>query len=205
MHMVWSSVTTGAEMWVGGAAASGDISTLTRNGISSTLAAAKTPPVVRDSRLNHLATCDGTSVVTGHTTFAEAMTIAGLVISALLAGARVLSSCKNGAHRSPFWAALILMLMTGRRPGAIAQYLSSIRAIIDLSSHHPRTRSSRYARPEITPLQWLEQNYDKIYEVYSKTWSKYNFRLNNLLTPWEFLARAGELGFMAKAGEWGAI
>ncbi|CAJ1341167.1 unnamed protein product [Effrenium voratum] len=117
MHMVWSSVTTGAEMWVGGAAASGDISTLTRNGISS------------------------------HTTFAEAMTIAGLVISALLAGARVLS----------------------------------------------------YARPEITPLQWLEQNYDKIYEVYSKTWSKYNFRLNNLLTPWEFLARAGELGFMAKA------
>ncbi|CAJ1456142.1 unnamed protein product [Effrenium voratum] len=205
MHMVWSSVTTGAEMWVGGAAASGDIGTLTRNGTSSTLAAAKTPPVVRDSRLNHLATCDGTSVVTGHTTFAEAMTIAGLVISALLAGARVLSSCKNGAHRSPFWAALILMLMTGHRPGAIAQHLSSIRAIIDLSSHHPRTRSSRYALPEITPLQWLERNYDKIYEVYSKTWSQYNFRLNNLLTPWEFLARAGELGFIAKAGEWGAI
>ena len=100
MHLILSIPSTGGELWLGGIAASGQVSVLHENGISAVLAAASRPPVAMDPSVKFLGCLDGTGVTTGTVSLKEVLKVFRDIVRMMSSGGKILISCKNGAHRS---------------------------------------------------------------------------------------------------------
>ena len=153
MHIVLD-LPNGAQMWLGGIGASGQIGTLLDNGINAILAASAQPPVVRDSRIEMLGVFDGTGIAAGDIDKGIVVRVFDRVLKNLASGLKTLISCKNGAHRSSFEMALFLIFLTGCSADEVEAYLRKLRGIVDLSSMAPESRYSQHRR-NVQPLEAL--------------------------------------------------
>ncbi|CAE7359433.1 unnamed protein product, partial [Symbiodinium necroappetens] len=180
MHVVLSVPSTGGELWLGGIAASGQVSVLHENGISAVLAAAAKPPVAMDPNVKFLGCLDGTGVTTGTVSLTEVLKTFRDIVRILSGGGKVLISCKNGAHRSSLLVALFLMFTCGVSADEAADYLSIVRNIVDLASYPPRPKSgsSRPAGP--MPLAWLREVETEVLDHGRALYSGWPFQLNKV-------------------------
>ncbi|CAE7538303.1 unnamed protein product [Symbiodinium sp. CCMP2592] len=153
MHCVLE-LPNGAQCWLGGIGASGDVQVLIANGIGAILAAASHPPVIRDSRIDFLGNLDGTGVVHGDIDQGLVINMFQRIIKLLSSGMKVLISCKNGAHRSSFLMALLIIFLTGEPSEVVYSHLNSLRAIVDLSTTAPESRHT-HGRKNVRPIDAL--------------------------------------------------
>ncbi|CAE7907967.1 SSRP1 [Symbiodinium sp. KB8] len=195
-----------------GIGASGQIDKLTENGISGILAASAHPPVVRDSRIEHLGVYDGTGAACGDLDPGLLVGVFNRILILLASGSKVLISCKNGAHRSSFLMGLFLIFLTGAQADDVEQYLQRLRAIVDLNTYAPESKWSK-GRDRIKPIQALRQMHEFFCTQGVRSLSRltrpaqdalgfsqaYENRpsLNCLMNPAEFQSLAVSLGWVA--------
>ncbi|CAE7314521.1 SSRP1, partial [Symbiodinium necroappetens] len=195
-----------------GIGASGQIDKLTENGISGILAASSHPPVVRDSRIEHLGVYDGTGAACGDLDPGLLVGVFNRILTLLASGSKVLISCKNGAHRSSFLMGLFLIFLTGAQADDVEQYLQQLRAIVDLNTYAPESKWSK-GRDRIKPIQALRQMHEFFSTQGVRSLSRltrpaqdalgfseaYESRpsLNCLMNPAEFQSLAVSLGWVA--------
>ncbi|CAE7228120.1 unnamed protein product [Symbiodinium natans] len=210
MHIVLD-MPNGGQLWLGGKAASTQTNVLLENGIGAILAAASNPPVSRDSRVEFLGVMDGTGVAAGDIDQKLLVEKFRRVIKLLSQGIKILISCRNGAHRSSFLLALLLIFLTGLAPYDVYAYLQKLRQIVDLSSMAPESVHSRRGRPNVRPIDALVEMGPKFGDEGSKAMSKLGLaaqnalgfdlesgsrpRLNFLMNPAEFQNLASSLGW----------
>ncbi|CAE7472448.1 unnamed protein product, partial [Symbiodinium sp. CCMP2592] len=209
MHCVLE-LPNGAQCWLGGIGASGDVQVLIANGIGAILAAASHPPVIRDSRIDFLGNLDGTGVVHGDIDQGLVINMFQRIMKLLSSGMKVLISCKNGAHRSSFLMALLIIFLTGEPSEVVYSHLNSLRAIVDLSTTAPESRHT-HGRKNVRPIDALgkmqqifaEEGYRSLTRLTRPAQHALGFdqdaghrpRLNQLMTPSEFQGLAMSLGW----------
>lgn len=213
MHVVLE-LPNGGQLWLGGIAASGQVEVLIANGIGCILAAAAHPPVVRDSRIEFMGNLDGTGIAHGDIDKGLVIRMFERALKLLSSGQKILVSCKNGAHRSTFLVALLIIFLTGESATVVYSHLGSLRAIVDLSSTAPESKHS-YGRKNLRPFDCLvkmEQYYSEeglrsLTRLSKPAQLAVGFdgstgqrpRLNQLMTPAEFQNLAVSLGWTAPA------
>ena len=183
MHLVLTTP-EGGELWVGGIHAAGDVEFLRRNGISCLLACASNCPVARAPRLKHLGTYDGTAVVKGDIKWFAVLALLDVVGQELRAGGRVLTACKNGAHRSATVAALLLCFLCGETPRVVMEHISRVREMCDFDSLHPDRRN--FNVPLKTPRQFLEAKAVELRAAHDALETHEKMMLNTIMTPGSF-------------------
>ena len=205
MHLVFQCP-DGGQLWLGGIGASGQVPVLLRNNIHGILAAAANPPPTCDGRVCRYGTFDGTGVINDN--LPERVIEACLqVADHVRAGKNILVSCRNGAHRSAFLLACVLMMLTGLGPDDIFAYLNELRNIVDLDSYHPGRADSRFShKPKFngTPLQALVHFKPRLHAAAAKAAEASGrvppplLPLNFTCKPSEFKQKCIELGFQAR-------
>ena len=182
----------GGELWLGGIAASGEVSVLRSNGINALLAASAKAPVAWDSTVQYLGCLDGTGITTGTVPLRQVFKILEEVLSILKQGGKVLISCKNGAHRSSLLTAIFLMFATGCRAATVRDYLVELRNIVDLDSLPPAPKVAGREQGPV-PFAWLSEHEHEI----SQAGAFYSFplNLNELMSPNAFKMLALEVGY----------
>ena len=100
-------------LWLGGEQASTDVGLLEKNGISVVLPASRTP--IPAESLNHVVLdyIDGTALANEDYDLSKFLKVADQVVDLLKKGHGVLSSCRNGAHRSATETCVLIMRLTG--------------------------------------------------------------------------------------------
>ena len=213
MHVVLE-LPNGGQLWLGGITASGQVDVLIANGIGCILAAAAHSPVVRDSRIEFMGNLDGTGVAHGDIDKGIVIRMLERALKLLSSGQKILVSCKNGAHRSTFLAALLIIFVTGESASVVYSHLASLRAIVDLSSTAPESKHS-HGRKNLRPIDCLvkmEQYYSEeglrsLTRLSKPAQLALGFdgstvqrpRLNQLMTPAEFQNLAVSLGWTRPA------
>ena len=205
MHLVFS-LSNGASVWLGGGDASGDLNTLMQNKISAILAGAAYPRPAQDPSIADLGTFDGTGLVEGTVSLEQLLKTFRSILRLLITGGSVLLSCRNGAHRAATLCALLLMWLTGEDADVCSQYLTLLRSIVDLESHHPSAKRNPLAQ---TPLEWLRGVHRQVQEDRRQCELELGvlqgMHLNELLEPKAWEQRLA-LGFArAEAGEAGGV
>ena len=211
MHVVLD-LPSGGQLWLGGGAASGQITELLDNGIAAILAAAAYPPVVHDSRIERLGTYDGTGLAAGDIDKGLMIKVFQRMLRLLAAGRKILVSCKNGAHRSSFVLALFLIFLTGCPPDDVHTYLNKLRGLVDLGSMAPESKHSRERRPNVVPINSLRNMHTFFSAEGLRSLSALSrpaqlslgfrdaenrVKLNMLMSPADFEAMARSLGWVA--------
>ncbi|CAJ1389327.1 unnamed protein product [Effrenium voratum] len=137
----------GGELWIGGLNAGGNAELLRVNGISAVLCAGSNVSAARAAFIKNIGTFDGTGVCRGSIKWATVLSVLRTVAKELAAGGRVLVVCKNGAHRSALWLALLLCVLR-----------CSTWEICDFDTYHPGHHrfQSHWEAPVRTPAQFLE-------------------------------------------------
>ena len=174
------------KLWLGGEAASGDLGLLERHMIDLCLPASKHPRPAESLYLKVYTYVDGTGLANGDYSLEKFFEQADLVIKRLKQGHSVLICCKNGAHRSATLCCIIIMRMFCWQAMEAANYLSTLRNIVDLESLPPPTSGRRHM---VKPIDFLLQNEDRIIK------NGHGLRPCVTMTPIQFRKKAMELGF----------
>ena len=130
------------QIWLGGLAASSNAALLEEAKISVIWPASNSPDMTRAATFEVLPVTDGTGVMAGDLPLEPILQRVNEVARKVLAGSGLLVCCRNGAHRSSLIVLIILMFMTGRRPGELAQNMQRLRNIVDVWSSPPEDRES---------------------------------------------------------------
>lgn len=179
----------GGELWIGGLNAGGNAELLRVNGISAVLCAGSNVSAARAAFIKNIGTFDGTGVCRGSIKWATVLSVLRTVAKELAAGGRVLVVCKNGAHRSALWLALLLCVLCGLLPAEAMQHIRRVREICDFDTYHPGHHrfQSHWEAPVRTPAQFLEAKADDLMTAHKELAEERSvFRLNTLLSPAEF-------------------
>ena len=163
-HLVLDASSYGSrgQLWLASVAATSRAEVLEAAGISHIYSAGYQKQQTRDKRFTFFPTHDGTGVVAGDVSFSNVLQQLHSICDLVLRGYRVVLCCKNGAHRSAMMMALLLMLMTGRGPGDVSNYLVRLRTIVDMNSPPPRRRELG------SGLAFLEEKQDVIRQFRQK-------------------------------------
>ena len=199
MHLVLSIPSTGGELWLGGIAASGQVSVLHENGISAVLAAASRPPVAMDPSVKFLGCLDGTGVTTGTVSLKEVLKVFRDIVRMMSSGGKILISCKNGAHRSSLLVALFLVFTCGISADEAHDYLCVVRNIVDLASYPPKPKSGSRP-PGPMPLEWLRHVQEEVLDHGRELFNGWPFQLNKIISPSAFREKALAFGYQ----DWGS-
>ena len=195
MHLVLSVPSDDArgrgELWLGGIAASGQVSVLRENGIGAILAASLKPPVAFDNTVQYLGCFDGTGVSTGTVSMTDLLRVFKEIVVLLKRGCKVLISCKNGAHRSSLLTALLLIFSTGCSASRARDYLVQLRNIVDLDSMPPPPKHPRQVQGPI-PMQFLTAVQQAVAHE-GATDGRWPFELNDILAPSHYKQLAMQL------------
>ncbi|CAE7328274.1 DSPTP1 [Symbiodinium sp. CCMP2592] len=193
----------GSKLWLGGSKAGTDTNLMIRNGIGAVWPAAKSVQPDDTAAIRVLRYTDGTGVVHGNVNMESVLQQIDNVISLLHRGVSVLICCVNGAHRSATLGAMTLMRLLGWSATEVANYVSTLRNIVDLNSRAP---PSQYRVNTIRPIDFLIEHQAEIagksgasglvqvgsnQEIFPST--RY---ANALITPVQFRRRCIEMGFV---------
>ena len=189
MHCVLDMAAFGSkgQLWLGGVAASSDAGLLEESNVKFIWPANFERTLSNDPRFQVLPVTDGTGVMAGDLPLEPILARVSEICLKVLEGfGGLLVCCHNGAHRSSLIMMLILMFMTGRRPGDIATYLQAIRNIVDVWSCPPR-------RPGLYALDFCNKVYEKVCQ--SRIALKFPLlKLNDVFNKEQYWAFAGSLG-----------
>ena len=158
MHLMldFSRFGSRGQLWLAGINATSRAEVLESNGITHIWAAGYQRQQTQDARFQFYPCYDGTGVMAGDITFSEVLRHLVLASHLLLRGYRFVICCRNGAHRSALLVGLLLMLLTGRGPGDIHEYMKKLRCLVDLTSKPPN-------RKEVgRPIDFMEAKKDEI-------------------------------------------
>jgi hypothetical protein len=192
MHLVLA-VPGGGELWVGSSYAAGDVEYLRKNGITALVACASNVPVARASHLKHLGTWDGTAISKGDIKWLQVLALLDTIGQALRNGARILLSCRNGAHRSALLIVLVICFLTGLHPDEVMRHVSAIREMCDFDSVHPGDRKN-FNKPMVTPATFLRSRAEDLRACYDALQPHEQLKLNTVMTPAEFQTFAATRG-----------
>ena len=184
MHCVLdlSNHASRGQVWLGGVAASSNANLLEEARVSDIWPASYEREATKDGRFFIHPITDGTGVISSEYPLDPILQRVNEVAKKVLQGAVLLVCCRNGAHRSSLIVLIILIFMTGRRPGEIAEYLQQIRNIVDLWSSPPRRR-------DLNGLRFCEQVYDRVCR-HQRSCNFPLVQLNEVMTPQQYWAMA---------------
>ena len=158
MHPVLDLAPVGSKgkVWLGSVKASSNADLLEQNQILYIWPASYNPRQTQDLRkFRILPVTDGTGVMASDLELQPIMDrMLDVAQKVLQQGLSLLVCCKNGAHRSSFMLLLLLMFMSGRRPGEIAHYMQRVRNIVDVWSNPP-------GRPHLNALDFCNKHYER--------------------------------------------
>ena len=151
------------QVWLASVTATAQADLLEAHGVTHVYSAGYQKMQTRDfQRFTFLPVHDGTGLMAGDISLDAVLRELRELIDLVMKGYRVCICCRNGAHRSALLCALLLLMLTGRRPGDIAQYMCRLRSIVDLRSAPPNRQLG-------TPLEFLEQHAQAVSAFRQKT------------------------------------
>lgn len=174
------------QIWLGGLAASSNAALLEEAQISLIWPASSSKDMTRAAIFEVYPVTDGTGVMAGDLPLEPILQRVAEVAKKVLAGSGLLVCCRNGAHRSSLILLIILMFMTGRRPGQLADYMQRLRNIVDVWSSPPK-------RPELHALKFCDSIYDKVVK-FRKTVNFPQVQPNDIMTPQQYWDMARGFG-----------
>ena len=153
--------------------------------------------MTRAATFEVLPVTDGTGVMAGDLPLEPILQRVNEVARKVLAGSGLLVCCRNGAHRSSLIVLIILMFMTGRRPGELAQNMQRLRNIVDVWSSPPR-------RPGVNAMKFCENIFEQVLKFRKKS----NFPMvspNDIMAPNQYWQMARSYGINLPAAIPGEI
>lgn len=177
-------------LWLGGAQASAHAEHLEDNSISMVLPASRKPFCEESLQVAVLPYVDGTGLANGSEDLDAFLKVCDAILERLDQGLSTIVCCKNGAHRSATEACVLIMRWTGWDTTRAANYLFSLRNIVDLASvPRPNAQTRRPKKPE----HFLRESEAKIH---SGAWGRVGC---DIWSPVMFRKKAQELGFACVA------